>query len=227
MAMDFFEADRLAQLWLSSGPVLPDSGLRQLCVRGLWALLLATLGYRLSSARSPRWRANLAVLLALICLVPGPLSPAYWLEMAFSAPSWSSALLCAWWLFLSKPAQTAYRHSWDVQRPARLPLTWALAGMALGWVLALDTFAALPLGASIYAWGFGPLCSALMLLLTAALWLGTSGPVTAVPLLAVGLFILTRLPSGNVWDALIDPWLWLYLHACAAGHWWRRLRGRS
>ena len=225
MAMDFFAFDRLALLWLAGDPVLPDADLRLACVRGLWALLLATLGYRLASARSQRWRANLAGGLALACLVPGPLSPAYWLEMAFAAPSWSSALLCAWWLFLSKPAQTAYRNSWDGQRPARLPLTWALAGMALGWVLALDTFAALPLGASMYAWGFGPLCSALLLLLTAGLWLGTSGPVTAVPLLAVGLFILTRLPSGNVWDALIDPWLWLYFHACTAGHLWRRLRG--
>lgn len=227
MAMDFFAFDRLALLWLAGDPVLPDADLRLACVRGLWALLLATLGYRLASARSQRWRANLAGGLALACLVPGPLSPAYWLEMAFAAPSWSSVLLCAWWLFLSKPAQTAYRNSWDGQRPARLPLTWALAGMALGWVLALDTFAALPLGASMYAWGFGPLCSALLLLLTAVLWLGTSGPVTAVPLLAVGVFILTRLPSGNVWDALIDPWLWLYLHACTAGHLWRRLRGHS
>ena len=225
MAMDFFAFDRLALLWLAGDPVLPDADLRLACVRGLWALLLATLGYRLASARSQRWRANLAGGLALACLVPGPLSPAYWLEMAFAAPSWSSALLCAWWLFLSKPAQTAYRNSWDGQRPARLPLTWALAGMALGWVLALDTFAALPLGASMYAWGFGPLCSALLLLLTAGLRLGTSGPVTAVPLLAVGLFILTRLPSGNVWDALIDPWLWLYFHACTAEHLWRRLRG--
>lgn len=225
MAMDFFAFDRLALLWLAGDPVLPDADLRLACVRGLWALLLATLGYRLASARSQRWRANLAGGLALACLVPGPLSPAYWLEMAFAAPSWSSALLCAWWLFLSKPAQTAYRNSWDGQRPARLPLTWALAGMALGWVLALDTFAALPLGASMYAWGFGPLCSALLLLLTAGLWLGTSGPVTAVPLLAVGVFILTRLPSGNVWDALIDPWLWLYFHACTAEHLWRRLRG--
>ena len=225
MAMDFYAFDRLALLWLAGDPVLPDADLRLACVRGLWALLLATLGYRLASARSQRWRANLAGGLALACLVPGPLSPVYWLEMAFAAPSWSSALLCAWWLFLSKPAQTAYRNSWDGQRPARLPLTWALAGMALGWVLALDTFAALPLGASMYAWGFGPLCSALLLLLTAGLWLGTSGPVTAVPLLAVGVFILTRLPSGNVWDALIDPWLWLYFHACTAGHLWRRLRG--
>jgi hypothetical protein len=26
---------------------------------------------------------------------------------------------------------------------------------------------------------------------------------------ALLLFAATRLPTGNVWDALLDPWLWL------------------
>jgi hypothetical protein len=25
-------------------------------------------------------------------------------------------------------------------------------------------------------------------------------------------FALLRLPSGNVWDAVLDPWLWLAAH---------------
>jgi hypothetical protein len=25
------------------------------------------------------------------------------------------------------------------------------------------------------------------------------------------LFAATRLPTGNVWDAILDPWLWLLL----------------
>jgi beta-lactamase regulating signal transducer with metallopeptidase domain len=29
---------------------------------------------------------------------------------------------------------------------------------------------------------------------------------------AVLLFVALRLPSGNVWDAVLDPWLWLALH---------------
>jgi hypothetical protein len=32
------------------------------------------------------------------------------------------------------------------------------------------------------------------------------------------LFVLLRLPTGNVWDAVLDPWLWLGLH-------WVLLRG--
>jgi hypothetical protein len=30
--------------------------------------------------------------------------------------------------------------------------------------------------------------------------------------LAVLVFALLRVPTGNVWDALLDPWLWLVLH---------------
>jgi len=29
----------------------------------------------------------------------------------------------------------------------------------------------------------------------------------------LALFVLTRLPTGNVWDALLDPWLWGGLQA--------------
>ena len=30
--------------------------------------------------------------------------------------------------------------------------------------------------------------------------------------LALLMFAATRLPSGNLWDALLDPWLWSALH---------------
>jgi len=26
------------------------------------------------------------------------------------------------------------------------------------------------------------------------------------------LHLITRLPTGNLWDALIDPWLWILAH---------------
>jgi hypothetical protein len=34
------------------------------------------------------------------------------------------------------------------------------------------------------------------------------------------LFMPTRWPTGNVFDAVLDPGLWLFLHALA----WRRWR---
>jgi len=34
----------------------------------------------------------------------------------------------------------------------------------------------------------------------------------AVVLAVLLLFVFTRLPNGNLWDALLDPWLWAVLH---------------
>lgn len=227
MVMDFFATNRIGELWLAAEPVLPEGSLRLLCVRGLWALLAASAVFQLSGGRLQGWRAKLAALMALLCLLPGPISPAYWLEMAFAAPSWSTALLCMWHLLTAKPKPSGDINCRDTQNSVKIPLAWALAGVALGWLLTLDTFAALPLNDSVYAWGFGPVCSALLLAVAASLCLVTASAFRIVPLLALGLFILTRLPSGNIWDALLDPWLWLYLHLSIAMQLWKRLRKHS
>jgi hypothetical protein len=99
----------------------------------------------------------------------------------------------------------------------------AFAGVVLGWVLLLDTLAWLPL--SVYAWGFGSAALAAILLFSALPWvfvgMANASPgaigwfVLLLPFFVLALFVLTRLPSGNLWDALIDPWLWLALQG-----WW-------
>ena len=43
---------------------------------------------------------------------------------------------------------------------------------------------------------------------------------------ALLLFAATRLPSGNVWDALMDPLLWLLLQGVLLGHLRRGHRNR-
>ena len=44
-------------------------------------------------------------------------------------------------------------------------------------------------------------------------------------LLASGLFVFTRAPSGNAWDAWLDPLLWLFAHAkLARMAWLQRMR---
>jgi hypothetical protein len=96
----------------------------------------------------------------------------------------------------------------------------------MGWVLALDTFAVLPLQQSIYAWGFSPLASLALMTGAAAVWVISARWLYTLPLFALALFVLTRLPSGNVWDAVLDPLLWLYLHIYLATQGWRYLRGR-
>jgi len=47
-----------------------------------------------------------------------------------------------------------------------------------------------------------------------------SVPVVALSMVALLIFWLLRWPTGNVWDAVLDPLLWIGLHIYA----FRRLR---
>lgn len=97
------------------------------------------------------------------------------------------------------------------------PKWLAAAGIVLGWVLLLDTLALLPV--SVYAWGFSSAAFAFVAAFVTMAWVvGAKAPARslagpAVVLCVLALFVLTRLPTGNVWDALLDPWLWLALQA--------------
>jgi hypothetical protein len=113
----------------------------------------------------------------------------------------------------------AYRAWLSLFQQARL---LPAVGLVLGWLLLLDTLAMTPV--SFYAWGFGTLALGTVAGLVAAVWvvqgnsanpaegswaLGAAG--FGLVLLVLMLFVATRLPTGNLWDALIDPWLWLVL----------------
>jgi hypothetical protein len=93
-------------------------------------------------------------------------------------------------------------------------MAFTLLGVVLGWLLLLDTLALVPM--QLYAWGFSPWSAGVALLLGLLPWIfqGISGLRSAGGLivLAVVVFTLLRLPTGNVWDALLDPWLWVVLH---------------
>jgi hypothetical protein len=93
---------------------------------------------------------------------------------------------------------------------------WLAVGVLLGWVLLLDTFALFPV--SLYASGFSAAAPAVVLLLAMLPWVLHGGPVrrhstSMLVVVALAGYVVLRLPTGNVWDALLDPWLWLYLHA--------------
>ena len=52
----------------------------------------------------------------------------------------------------------------------------------------------------------------------------------SVGILAVcgtALFVTLRLPTGNLWDALLDPLLWVVLHWMGLRWLWARKWGRS
>ncbi len=198
--------------WLNATPLLPHEAMQYLAVHLGWGLVLAAFllwAARRLSQRSGGVVAVLALLAAAWCFVPGPVSPSYWLGLAFQAPSLVTDLLCIWYLqnFLrGRPAN---------REPTPGLLAISAAGALLGWLLLLDTLALLPW--QVYAIGFSPAATAALFFVALLPWMlhGRSVLVdsrTWIAPLAIGIFVLLRWPSGNVWDAVLDPWLWGALH---------------
>jgi hypothetical protein len=51
---------------------------------------------------------------------------------------------------------------------------------------------------------------------------GRARPQYFAALGALTLFTLLRLPTGNLWDALLDPLLWIWSLASLAARGWRK-----
>ena len=175
-----------------------------------WALLFACLGAALTRRFPQRTRHSVALVLAAWAAWNGPASPGHWLGLAFQSPSLVSMLLLALAygrMVFAEPVAPPSRSS------THMPVVGF--GVVVGSLLLLDLLAVWP--GSLYAWGFGP--AALVLALAVSLLSAVASGFTfsryrpevwVVPT-ALLLFAATRLPTGNVWDALIDPWLWLFL----------------
>ena len=186
---------------------LPDLFVQTLYGRLAWtavatALLLALLARR--QAVGPRAAVLVAVAVGALMHLPGAWSPAHWLGLAFQRPSAFAAALCV--------LSVAGRLS---PRPAAPVLPWPLAAVIVGAgaVLYLDASGWLARG--LYPMGFGavgaPLAGLVLATAAAAAWLTGRGAGQAVALVgATALFALWRLPTGNLWDALVDPWLWVW-----------------
>lgn len=202
----------------TDAPALPSLELTQGWLHLGWGVVLAWLGCVLVGWWTP-YRAAVLTVAALVLAsmwLPDPWSPAYWLGLAFQQPSVVLVLLCIRLLLrrLRKPPP-----AWATRRtpaPVRGLAPLAFAGVLLGWALLFDVFALLPLPVSLYAWGFSPLAVALVAWVSLGLVLSNSQtgsrPLAWVVPLAVVAFVALRLPTGNVWDAVLDPWLWLALH---------------
>ncbi len=201
-------------------PLLPLPWAERLYLALAWGLVLAwgaswLLEERrlVSGAKLKLW---LPLLLVLWCLWPGPASPAYWLGLAFRAPSLLLMLLCAWVLL------ARYKPTWMIPAPLEALRHRAWVLVLLGWALLLDTLALWPV--SLYSLGFAPLTLGVLVLLGLLPWLRRdAGRLSVLLMAALVLHVLLRLPSGNVWDALLDPWLWILLQA----DWLRRKLRRT
>ena len=193
-------------------------------LRAGWAIVLAWCAVWLAS-RLTQGRA-LRILFAISAAVwagwPGPWGAAYWLGLAFQAPSIATVLVCALLTVRKLSGNVDLRHG-----PGRWSgsvVAWAVCGVVLGWVLLLDTLGVFP--GSLFNGGFSAAAPAVVV--TAALLIRGLHPAgystREVATLALGafLFLVLRLPSGNVFDAVMDPALWLALHIALVQQWHMR-----
>lgn len=216
----------LHNLLSTQAPALPSPGMVRLYLVLSWALVLAVLGLWLLQRWMPQgkpvWRWAVPAALVLWAAWPGGLSPTYWLGLAFQAPSLLSAVLCG--LFLLRQFKPGVL---PAERCA-VPWYFGMLGIVLGWLLLLDTFAVWPV--SLYALGFSPVALAVVALVAVLPWL-LAGPRQSthnILLLLVAVLllqVLLRLPTGNLWDALIDPCLWVALQIGWLPSQLRRFRG--
>jgi len=198
---------------------LPDLLLQIAYGKLAWGVVLATLVAALLPASRQLSRRATALLLGsmvVLTLLPGQFSPAYWIALALQ---WPSGLLVG--LCLARLAQPW----WPASARAVLPPTLASAIALLGTILYLDALGLVSLG--LYFWGFGPRGAPLFALAAMALcvaWIiqGRSRPQAFATLGALTLFTLLRLPTGNLWDALLDPMLWIWAVLSLAIEAWRK-----
>jgi len=185
---------------------LPALGLQALYIHFAWGMVLAACGVGLLSWRRPFPTALAAawvVLAFAACALPGAASPSYWLGLAFSFPSGLLVACCAIGVWTRAQAATA---------PRVLPAGLAVSLLALGLVLYVDSSGWLTLG--LYPRGFGPEAAIIGLLIglvaLGAVAIGRHRGAGFAVILSLMLFALCRLPTGNLWDALLDPLLWLW-----------------
>lgn len=182
---------------------LPELSWQILYGRLAWTLVLAAL---LVTVLPRAWRGRAAIALALLGFgvwnaLPGDAAASFWLGLAFQLPSAFLAALCGLRLWMGWQGRA---------QAAALPLPLAAPLALLGIVLYLDAMGLLALG--WYYVGFGPHGAPVMGLVLAAgcawaIMRGVLRPYAAALLAALCAFAVLRLPTGNLWDALLDPFL--------------------
>jgi hypothetical protein len=197
---------------------LPGLSLQVLYVHFAWAVVLAAMGAAVLGWMKPyptRLAASWVLLAFVACALPGPASPSYWLGLALHYPSALLVACCGMTIWLRGTHAGAIRV---------LPPGLAVALALVGLVLYLDSSAWLNLG--LYARGFGAEAAGAGLVMGLGAVLAIArGPQRGAGfalLLSLMLFAVLRLPTGNLWDAVLDPLLWVWAIFSLASHFIRR-----
>ena len=201
---------------------LPELEWQIIYGRAAWAVALTALAITFWPRSWRLSRSTIVFLLvgaAALKALPNEASLAYWVGLALQWPSGALIGLCliklhsAW---QGKPESTAM--------PPSLAVLIALTGGALyldaiGWI-----------SQGFYYWGFSPYgapLTALFLAVTCSVAAvrGHARPQALALLLALVIFAVLRLPTGNLWDALLDPVLWAWALVSLGSRcrrWWTR-----
>jgi len=206
---------------------LPDLASQIVYGRIGWAIVAATVACALWRGAAPPSRTGVAAImggaLALMAL-PGNLSPAWYLGLAFQYPSGLLVGCCL----------VRLTERWNgARRSGAMPPSLAGVLAVAGTLLYLDAVGFLTSG--YYYAGFGALAPIVAVIMAGACALAIvrnhARGIAAAVLGAVVLFSVPRLPSGNLWDALLDPllfgWAIVVLLAGARRRTARRRAGRS
>ncbi|MGE0315163.1 MAG: hypothetical protein AB7P21_26405 [Lautropia sp.] len=204
---------------------LPDPAMQWAMLCAGWGIVLACVVVDLcwrAGARSVTVLGAVGALAFACTWLPGAASPAHWLGLAFQWPSNLLVLLAGARLLqrLGPAREPVARGVGDPGTGASgeplLPFYAALLLAAAGIILYLGTFG---VGPFVYRSGYtdGAVLAFASLAVIGWRWGGLALPRTSLLFaLALGLHLATRLPTGNAWDALIDPFVVvLALVACA------------
>lgn len=185
-----------------------------------WALTLGAVLLFLLKPLPSILRLCISAAAFIACIVPASWSLTHPLGLAYQTPSLVTQGIALLYLlqFTQNSRSTGLL---DYRNGPRWATSLLVMVIVTGWALFLDTFAVLPV--QLYALGYGPGVPLFGLTVAVILWgvsrLGnqdtqrhTEG-LAVVLLAAIVIFALTRLPSGNAWDAMLDPWLWIAAHA--------------
>jgi hypothetical protein len=183
---------------------LPDLASQIVYGRIGWAIVAATVVCALWRGAVPLARTGVAVILAgalALMALPGNLSPAWYLGLAFQYPSGLLVGCCL----------VRLTERWNgARRSAAMPPSLAGVLAVAGTLLYLDAIGFLTSG--YYYAGFGGILAPVVAVILAgacalAIVRHHARGAAAAVLGAVVLFSVLRLPSGNLWDALLDPLL--------------------
>lgn len=203
-----------------AAPWLPEPALAHTYLKLSWAVVLGAVAWRLGLSLPTHWRWVLVFSGVVWSVWPGEVSAAHWLGLAFQAPSVMLVTLCLAWGWQQWRKGSPLDNS--ASDASRLNQVMVFLGVVLGWCLLGDMLVwwQLPSLASVYALGFGSAALAVACGVVGLAWIVTTKArqitwMGGVFALVMGVYVVTRLPSGNLWDALLDPWLWMGLQV----HW--------